>query len=150
MKALTVSQPFAELIAIGQKWVENRRWYTPYRGALAIHAGRGTQYLPRSELRHYDIGCFVAVCELLDCVGLTWLANGLQHPAWETRVGRTIQEVLNHPHTEGPVCWILGNVRRLSRPIPYRGRQGLFEVPDELLAEAIPQSTGSSSLCPGD
>ena len=46
MKALTVSQPYASMIG-PEKWVENRRWYTPYRGRLAIHAGKGTQYLTR-------------------------------------------------------------------------------------------------------
>lgn len=41
MKALTISQPYASLIARGEKFVENRRWPTPYRGPLAIHAGKG-------------------------------------------------------------------------------------------------------------
>jgi len=50
MKALTISQPYASLIASGEKWVENRTWATRYRGPLAIHAGRGTQYLSRDEL----------------------------------------------------------------------------------------------------
>lgn len=47
MKALTISQPFASLIASGEKWIENRIWYTSYRGPLAIHAGKGLQYLSR-------------------------------------------------------------------------------------------------------
>lgn len=51
MKALTISQPYASLIANGEKWIENRRWETLYRGKLAIHAGKGTQYLDRDELR---------------------------------------------------------------------------------------------------
>lgn len=43
VKALTISQPFAKLIADGEKFVENRGWPTHYRGRLAIHAGLGTQ-----------------------------------------------------------------------------------------------------------
>jgi len=50
MKALTISQPFASLIASGSKFVENRTWPTSYRGPLAIHAGKGTQYMTRREM----------------------------------------------------------------------------------------------------
>lgn len=37
-KMLTLWQPWASLIAVGEKWIETRSWSTPYRGALAIHA----------------------------------------------------------------------------------------------------------------
>lgn len=40
MKALTLTQPWAALVALGQKRVETRSWRTSYRGPLAIHAGR--------------------------------------------------------------------------------------------------------------
>jgi activating signal cointegrator 1 len=59
--ALTISQPFAELICTGEKCVENRTWETLYHGPLAIHAGKGTQYLSRRELAGYPTGCVVAV-----------------------------------------------------------------------------------------
>ena len=38
MKALTLHQPWASLIAIGAKKIETRSWATSYRGPLAIHA----------------------------------------------------------------------------------------------------------------
>lgn len=38
MKALTLWQPWASLVALGVKTVETRSWSTPYRGPLAIHA----------------------------------------------------------------------------------------------------------------
>lgn len=38
MKALTVKNPFATLIAMGIKDIENRTWRTNYRGRLLIHA----------------------------------------------------------------------------------------------------------------
>lgn len=38
MKALTLTQPWASLIAFGAKTVETRSWATSYRGPLAIHA----------------------------------------------------------------------------------------------------------------
>lgn len=39
MKALTIRQPWASLIAHGVKTIETRSWSTKYRGPLAIHAG---------------------------------------------------------------------------------------------------------------
>ena len=39
MKALTIRQPWASLIAAGVKTIETRSWSTKYRGPLAIHAG---------------------------------------------------------------------------------------------------------------
>jgi hypothetical protein len=40
MKAISVRQPWAWLLFHG-KPVENRDWYTAYRGPLAIHAAKG-------------------------------------------------------------------------------------------------------------
>jgi hypothetical protein len=41
MKALTLTQPWATLVAIGAKTIETRSWATSYRGPLAIHAAAG-------------------------------------------------------------------------------------------------------------
>ena len=41
MKALTLTQPYATLIAIGEKRIETRSWKTSYRGKLALHAAKG-------------------------------------------------------------------------------------------------------------
>lgn len=38
MKALTLWQPWATLVALGVKTIETRSWSTSYRGPLAIHA----------------------------------------------------------------------------------------------------------------
>src|SRR5260221_1253433 len=40
MKALTLTQPWATLVAIGAKKIETRSWSTSYRGPLAIHAAK--------------------------------------------------------------------------------------------------------------
>lgn len=40
MKALTLIQPWATLIMLGEKQIETRSWNTKYRGKLAIHAGK--------------------------------------------------------------------------------------------------------------
>lgn len=38
MKAITVKQPWGYLICLGIKNIENRTWYTKYRGRVYIHA----------------------------------------------------------------------------------------------------------------
>lgn len=38
MKALSLHQPWASLVAVGVKTIETRSWSTLYRGPLAIHA----------------------------------------------------------------------------------------------------------------
>jgi hypothetical protein len=38
MKALTLTQPWASLVALGEKRIETRSWRSNYRGPLAIHA----------------------------------------------------------------------------------------------------------------
>ncbi|MEO8269199.1 MAG: ASCH domain-containing protein, partial [Aureliella sp.] len=67
MKAITISQPFATLIASGEKWIENRTWPTSHRGRIAIHAGLGKQYLNKKELEEYPTGCIVAIGKLVAC-----------------------------------------------------------------------------------
>jgi activating signal cointegrator 1 len=38
MRGLTLTQPWASLVAIGAKTFETRSWFTGYRGVVAIHA----------------------------------------------------------------------------------------------------------------
>ena len=45
IKALTVCQPYAQFLAIGEKGYETRSWGTNYRGTVFIHAGKR---LPRA------------------------------------------------------------------------------------------------------
>lgn len=45
VKALTVDQPYAQFLAIGEKAYETRSWGTNYRGTVFIHAGKR---LPRA------------------------------------------------------------------------------------------------------
>lgn len=40
MKAITLYQPWATLVAIGAKRIETRSWFTSYRGPLAIHVSK--------------------------------------------------------------------------------------------------------------
>lgn len=41
MKALSLTQPWATLVAVRAKRIETRSWRTNYRGPIAIHASKG-------------------------------------------------------------------------------------------------------------
>ena len=56
MKALTVRQPHAQLILLGEKTLELRSWRTHYRGPLLICAGARPDY----ELA-YPVGVTLAI-----------------------------------------------------------------------------------------
>lgn len=129
MKALTISQPYASMIADGWKWVENRRWPTGYRGPLAIHAGKGTQYLDRDELAQWPTGSVLAVGNLVACVHRHAIV--LRDPLACDQLleaGVSPESFLHHKHTEGPWCWVLMEVHKLAEPYPCRGQQGLWDV----------------------
>lgn len=51
MKAISIRQPWAWLIVNGYKDIENRTWYTKYRGPVLVHAAKG---MTRSE---YQMAC---------------------------------------------------------------------------------------------
>jgi len=126
MKALTICQPYAELIACGEKLVENRTWPTAYRGPLLIHAGKSRAWMDEDDedekRRYADVpfGAVVAVADLIDCV----------------RVERLPTHLRDHPHAHGPWCWVLATVRRVPSPISCRGAQGLW-VPDADILAAV-------------
>jgi len=126
VKALTVCQPYADNIAVGTKWVENRTWCTHYRGLLAIHAGKSSRFLGKGVTRDYPTGAVVAVTEIIACVSIEWLQN---QPLETVIPGTdlTVADVLRHDHTEGPWCWILTKTAPLKTIVPCRGRQGLWD-----------------------
>jgi len=63
MRALSVRQPWANMIAPGEKSIETRTWRTGYRGELLVVSSRK----PRVE----PAGCALAVARLVDCRPMT-------------------------------------------------------------------------------
>lgn len=140
MKGLSIHQPFASLIADGEKFVENRTWEAFYRGPLAICASKGSRYISTDELAKYPTGCIVAVSRLAKCLHIDSLRDSLESGV--PILGMTldsVEAILNHEHTEGPFCWVLLETQQLPRPIPMRGSQGLFTIPNEKVVEIYSQ-----------
>lgn len=102
-------------------------WKTHYRGELAIHAGLGTQYLTKRELKEYPTGCVIAIANLVECIHLGSVINKLPSELNKlVSIGIDWELLLKHPHAEGPYCWILKDVRAIE-PVPARGAQQLWE-----------------------
>jgi len=141
MKALTLCQPYAHLIAIGEKRVENRTWETLYRGPLAIHAGKSRTWLLRGDVERYPdmaFGAIVAVARLIHCIPLPRIRLG--------RLPPDLHWVREHQHAEGPWCWVLADVHRLDEPIPLSGRPRLFNLPDDIAQRVMTGAAGASSV----
>ena len=83
MKAITLTQPWATLVAIGAKRIETRSWATKYRGPLLIHAAAGlgpvggirgfTELLGQTAFTralepHYGYDYTLPAFGLLDCL----------------------------------------------------------------------------------
>lgn len=127
IKAITISQPFASLIASGEKWIENRTWPTAYRGPLAIHAGKGKQYLDRHELITYPTGCVIAIAKLVACVDIRDIRSkvGAERKCIVPGTNKFWSELQNHKHAEGPLCWVLEDVVPIEH-VTINGAQGLW------------------------
>lgn len=112
MLGLTIRQPWASAVVRLGKDVENRTWTTPYRGPIAIHAGRSVDRAAHPRVgnalrQRLPSGCVVAVATLCDIVrdsDSIWAGDGFYH-------------------------WILSDVQELAEPVPCIGRQLLFKLP---------------------
>ena len=133
MKAITIHQPWASLIAHGFKRYETRGWRTHYRGPIAIHAGKWVDKaaVGMIQIRYPEIwkvinplptGCIVAVAELSGCFISTedFLHGGFR------KIWIDPQERDFGNFARNRCAWELTNVRRLPEPIPVRGQQGLW------------------------
>jgi len=140
VKAISLWQPWAELVAVGAKVFETRSWKTAHRGPIAIHAAKRTP--PASDdptfRRHYQVlealgrqrdelalGAVVGVAILTDVLEIDQVTDAIiegaarLHPDLERTFG---------DFTPGRFAWLLTGAASLSVPVAARGRQGLFEV----------------------
>ena len=143
VKALTIHQPWASLIALGYKKLETRSWRTRYRGPIAIHAGK--KLIPVSFPMPHDfpdeislpLGAFIGIANLSNIWGVRDM--GATSPCYVTRKWLTetfgaIEEVYGDL-SNGRFAWDMESVETIE-PILEQGRQGLWnaEIPDEIYA----------------
>lgn len=159
MKAISLWQPWASAMAAGSKMIESRSWYTHHRGPLAIHAAQRRNI---NELIYYGsiwqfcgalgrkmgsdfsfhkdlpFGAIVAVGQLIDCRPTEDFKLGElmapRRPAGETSDMYDWTEHVMGNYALGRFGWVFGELKALKEPVPFKGKQGFFNVPDELLA----------------
>jgi len=121
MKAISVRQPWAWLLFHG-KPVENRNWLTLYRGALAIHAAKGSTWDEYEAARLFVRGFDPE------------LAGLIPHPESLIRgavIGTVKQTgcVIEHPSPffTGKYGHVYEEAHEFAIPIPAKGALGLWE-----------------------
>lgn len=139
LRGLSLSQPWASLVAAGLKPLETRGTRTKHRGPILICSaivgnadgvihlfdryGEAALTLPKipdwglcfTDAR-FPTGCAMAIAEIVDCRPLV--------PADEPRAFV--------PWRSGRWVWELANIRRV-KPFPVRGMMGLFPLPPRVL-----------------
>jgi hypothetical protein len=161
MKALSLTQPWATLVATGAKLIETRGWYSRHRGPLAIHASKSFPAEARALcLRepffsalaragfHADtlpLGAVVAIANLSDVVPITE-HNSPPEP----------ERSFGNYSVPGRFAFVLETITPLPTPIPARGalslwewdEEGLVMSVDELPEDETPNEEPSSNEAP--
>jgi activating signal cointegrator 1 len=149
-KALTLHEPWAMFVRVGLKRFETRSWQTSYRGPLLIHASANESLVDQtledpcirpafdrlwrqvrqarpdaSILLHRTLypGHVVALVELADVFPTVGL-----FPSDATPDERALGD-----WSPGRFAWKLDAIRPLWKPIRWRGKQGLWTAPPDLV-----------------
>lgn len=157
MKALTLFQPWASLVALGEKKVETRSWGTSYRGPLAIHAAKrlplnwsqfktehfvdalenvcGLNEFGAPNLDRLPTGVVLCMVNLVDVVGMAIEVP----PHYYGLPGYALsgRDYAFGNFGPGRFGWVFDFDEEpvlLDPPLPWSGRQRLWELP----ASAVP------------
>ncbi len=175
MRAITLHQPYASLIALGDKTIETRSWPAPKSiigHRIAIHAssrlsGRRGQitelgdfeltrdlsgYLLRGPIAwpyRLPLGAVVCTAVVSDSVPMVSATEGRPvsairinhiHPLtfiqgnYDPRVTDLSAQLPYGEFAPGRWAWMLEDVLPLARPIPAKGKQGLWNFDLEPVA----------------
>ena len=120
MKAVSIKQPWASLIAAGVKTLELRAWPTDHRGPLLICSSR------RPFVEGHRHGSALCIVNVVDCRAMT---------AADVPFACVQQFYPDH------YAWVLLDVR-LIEPFSIVGQLRLFDVRDDLIRPMKPESAG--------
>jgi len=121
IKALTIRQPWAELILRGRKPFELRSWRTKYRGPLVIHAAAKVDAW---DARHFGLKPEKLITSAF--VGGAILADVRPYTRADARLLKKRRAGLGW--FPGNFSWVLKKPRRIS-PVKAKGQLSLFKVP---------------------
>ncbi|HEY3435637.1 MAG TPA: hypothetical protein VGK41_08285 [Solirubrobacterales bacterium] len=142
MLAITLTQPWASLVAIGAKQFETRDWDTDVRCQIAIHAGKNLAPVggKRGFLRTvhsrpfcnalFDTGPFEHAMQLPmgAVVAVADLVETIKSPGWPPPGAPDFEEAFGD-FTAGRFLFELRGVRPLKTPVPARGFQKFWTLP---------------------
>lgn len=153
MKAITILEPWASLIACGEKKIETRSWATKYRGKIAIHAAakhtrlqfKEPYYSVLSEYYRLHVpyeddeilyGKIIAIADLVDCAQFTHTMIPRRNTILLNGQEVTEKEIAFGEYTPGRWGWILEKVQRI-KPVPAKGQQRIWNwnIPDDYFIE---------------
>ncbi len=129
MRCISIRQPFAWLVAIGIKDVENKERSTRFRGRILIHTGQNRDFLDKFlednsnqnfEPDWFPLGAIIGAADLVDCQEMN---ETLEGNVW----------------SGGPKCYIFRNPHWFQKPIPCKGQVTLFPVPNEISGRVTDQ-----------
>lgn len=148
MKALTLWQPWASLVALGEKRIETRCWQTKYRGELAIHAaaqlppkwlGRSAESNEfRTEIadvlncRRYFVESEVQALPRAVVLCIVRLVGIEETPRVREILPR--RELIFGNYEDGRYAWNLELVEVFDKPIPAKGNRLLWNWDREAAA----------------
>lgn len=124
MKALTIKQPWANLIMQCDKRFEFRSWQTKYRGELLIHAGKGIDKEAMKRLAKYlpeelPYGKILGKVKLVDCIKMS--------PEFKELLLRENSDIYTKSSFQENYGWQVTDVEVFENPIEVKGHLSLWE-----------------------
>jgi len=128
-KAISIRQPWADLIINGYKRIENRGWYTKYRGPLLIHASKGFDHdcaeFAEDILTHDEWYAMLnKPKEEFQRGGIIGIANLVDVKLFEAEWHKPTKD----PWFVGKYGFVLGGARPLTEMYPLPGKLNIFDV----------------------
>ena len=128
MKAITIKQPWATLIAEGYKEYEFRSWKTKYRGDILIHAGKGIDKKAMGRFKHlgleYPAGQIIAKATITDCI---YVDEEFAQKLYQ-KDSNVYKSLINNKDRDS-YGFKLENVKKIS-PIEVKGKLSLWDYND--------------------
>lgn len=138
IKALSLKQPYAWLIANGYLLVDDRTWGTPYRGQILIHASKGL-YESYYDYLQANTTIPIPTKDKLDYGGVVGMAN-LVLCCQPGNMPKDISPE-NRAHFGGVHDAYFGFLFEQAAPLPLMacpGKLGIFDIDVDALLAAPP------------
>lgn len=126
--ALSIRQPWIDLILRGEKTIEVRDWEVTRRGPILLHASRTVDW-QAIELFGYGDPWTLPRGQL---VGRARISDGIAFN-YESWLATASKHLVIRPLTSGNYGAVLDNVRRFKRGVPCPGKLYFFPIPAAVL-----------------